>query len=814
MSSYNDNLHSSVVSSLSAQELELQKVEAKREASMFSLYYAQGARITTAEELEITNAKYAFEKLVHEQAIIDSDVSTNVLTSANNAKDYTAKSVTNTSVAAANVQIAANAILKLASDTGSIFSIINAADFDTDIYAQSNKASVLMNDTAYAAEQASQHSMEASSSIAEVTTANLDSKATVTDSTMKDLLSVVSKQFDDTTTLLATQSAELATANTEEKQAEGILEDLSVGYEATEEAYKLSNDELNMSLTIKTPVNVGNHDYYTVSFDSYKSAFQEQTADGTPKPTNQPVQNYNIILVENSKSPTFSMNDAEGIITGGYTDRYFQITPTTPLEPTEPIVVTNTNHTITQKFYISGESTAEKPVLKDSDGNPLELGKEYTIYVLTVFTMAYKKVINTFDDYLSAPSKMFILQNQLNAANANTIREQKNVTDGDDPTAEAADIVTTPTYQVIDFGVFKKPAYEVEYRCVFLPNNPNLVNGLLTVEEIDSIENNVQRLNKIENIYDLEVSLINDQIHDLTVKTEKLKMTIADNKKKIDAKSTKESTRKKLISENEKNEENLKEEEKNLTSLQASLATLRKIKELAISNVNIDVHIQPGFFFNLTTAEKISAGSYTVAEEITPTDTDLHTYINNSYDKIQQDIEAIEKALISENDIKGKTELTAFEKNIPSKLDPSDVAQIQSDIEHLRQTRNGILEFIIADEIVNPQGEKLQNAVNEFIEDCDQLIIDLLQILDGYTFKKMQVTLAAETTDNFGNRLINNNMYIPTIISVTNNTDETVNSQFINALSDFNHTTPIKYIDPYANPDKVVTYSQLTTNQS
>lgn len=814
MSSYNDNLHSSVVSSLSAQELELQKVEAKREASMFSLYYAQGARITTAEELEVTSAKYAFEKLVHEQAIIDSDVSTNVLTSANNAKDYTAKSVTNTSVAAANVQIAANAILKLASDTGSIFSIINAADFDTDIYAQSNKANVLMNDTAYAAEQASQHSMEASSSIAEVTTANLDSKATVTDSSMKDLLSVVTKQFDDTTTLLATQSAELATANTEEKQAEGVLEDLSVGYEATEAAYKLSNEELNLNLTVKTPKNVGDHDFYTVSFDAYESAFQEQTAEGTPKATNQPVENYNIILVENSKSTTFSMNDAEGILTGGYTDRYYPITPAmllTPSDPTEPIVVTDGNNPITQKFYISGDSTAEKPVLKDSNGNALELGKEYTVFVLTVFTMAYKKVINTFDDYLSAPSKMFMLQNQLNAANVNTILKQQSETDSDPATAEE-DVVTTPTYQVVDFGVFEKPDYEVQYRCVFLPNNPNLVNGLLTVEEIDSIENNVQQLNKIEAIYELEVSIINNQIHDLEIKIAKLKTTITDNKKKIDAKATKESTRKKLTSENEKNETNLKDEEKNLLNLEASLVTLNKIKEVAIKNINIDTHIQPGFFFNLTTAEKISAGSYTVADEITPTDVHLNNYITKSYDKVQQDIEAIEKALISEDDTKEKRKLPVVEKNIPSKLDPSDVAQIQSDINSMRQTRNNILEYVLEEIVESERGEKLQNAINQFIQNCDQLIIDLLQILDGYTFKKMSVTLAAETTDNFGNRLINKNKYIPTIISVTNNTDETVNTQFINALSDFNHTAPIEYVDPYASADKIVTYSQLTTN--
>jgi len=136
MNSYNENLHSSVVSSLNAQELELQKLKSQKDAATFSMYYAQGARVTAAEKLEVTTLKYNFQQKVNSQAVTDSDMSTNVLTSANNVKAYVAKSVTNGSVAAANVQIATNAILKLASDTGSIFSIVNAADYGTEIYRQ------------------------------------------------------------------------------------------------------------------------------------------------------------------------------------------------------------------------------------------------------------------------------------------------------------------------------------------------------------------------------------------------------------------------------------------------------------------------------------------------------------------------------------------------------------------------------------------------------------------------------------------------------------------------------------------------------
>ncbi|MBC8754338.1 hypothetical protein H2O64_06625 [Kordia sp. YSTF-M3] len=800
MSSYNDNLNSSVNSSLSAQELELQNVEAQREASMFSLYYAQGARITTAEELEITTARYAFEKKVHEQAIIDSDVSTNVLTSANNAKDYTAKSVTNTSVAAANVQIAANAILKLASDTGSIFSIINAADFDTDIYAQSNKANVLMNDTAYAAEQASQHSMEASASIAEVTTTNLADKATVTDTSIKDLLAVVTKQFDDTTALLATQSAELATANTVEKQAEGVLEDYSVGYEATYAAYKLSNDELNLDLTVTTPKMVGDHDSYTVSFDPYVSAFQEENADGTPKETNNPVESYNIMLVENSKSPTFSMNDAEGIIAGAFTDRYV------PLSDSNITTITDKDgkeiKKIIKKIYASG--TDNTPVLKDSEGKPLELGKEYTIFVLTVFTIAYKKIINTFDDYLSAPSKMFMLQNQLNSANVNTILPQT------DSTSET-DANTSPKYQVINFGVFEKPSYTVAYRCVFLPNNPDLVSGLLTVEEIESIENNVQQFDKIEYIYNLEVSMVNDQIQIVTDQIAKLQATIAQDKVKLEKAKT-DSAKKTLNDNIAANNLAITSKQEQLTTFEATLVTLNNLRDAAIKNININEHVQPGFFFNLTTAEKISAGSYTPATSTT-TDDSLNIHISNSIDKIVKDIEAIEALNPSDaSDTEEKATVPVITKpSISDKLTSAEINNIQATIGSTRGTRNTVLKNILADLIADTLDEKLKDAVNQFLEDCNQLIIDLLQILEGYTYHTMEVTLAAETTDNFGNRLIANNMYIPAIISVTDNEDETVNTHFINALSDFNHTAEFQYVDPYADTNKTVAYPKQTT---
>ena len=77
----------------------------------------------------------------------------NLLYSASQQKSYTAQSVTNAAVCAANVQVAANAVLRLSSDMGSIYSMLSAADFGSEIYLQSRTAYSIMNETAYDAEK-------------------------------------------------------------------------------------------------------------------------------------------------------------------------------------------------------------------------------------------------------------------------------------------------------------------------------------------------------------------------------------------------------------------------------------------------------------------------------------------------------------------------------------------------------------------------------------------------------------------------------------------------------------------------------------
>ena len=86
MNTYNDNLRSAVVESLHSQELELNKAESQKKASMFSLYYAEDATVSAAGKLETAKKTLIKKEAVKTQAVANGNLSTNVLESAKQEK--------------------------------------------------------------------------------------------------------------------------------------------------------------------------------------------------------------------------------------------------------------------------------------------------------------------------------------------------------------------------------------------------------------------------------------------------------------------------------------------------------------------------------------------------------------------------------------------------------------------------------------------------------------------------------------------------------------------------------------------------------
>lgn len=592
MSSYNENLNASVVSSLQAQELKLSNTQAQLNAGMFTLYYAEDAKITAQEKLKKTEEKYSQQEIIKEEAVDDNNLSTNLVATANQEKQFSLQSVSNTAVAAANVQIATNAIVNLASDMGSIVSILNAADYGSQIYEQALAVNKLMNDTAYNAEVTSQWAMEASSLTAEVTASTVSDMATSTAASITNLLSVLNSQLEATSTLQTTENADYTSAATAQKKAEGELIDATVDFDAAKATYLSSINELNLNLQV---TNKSNTDF-TVQFDTYLNPFNndiENLVNGIiTYPYNvNPVENYYIFIVKESERTIFSITTAEGLINS----------------PNIAIPVNNKKN----------EATIEKKIsitnVKDTNNETITLGESYVVFVLAQFTVAYKKSLNNFEDYLTASSSPFALTTQLNSPNSGTIKvaflDEK----------ENPNNITT---QVLQFDLNEKNN-TVEYRCMFIPDNSAFVNGMFKAEDLQSIEEQFvkeisEEIAKYKAVEDeSDINNYNNLLENLKNELEKL---TAENNPKEETDSTKndvaadadKTNADDTATQNKKLAQVISTRISELESKINSLKTTSTESSLTTEPNSSNKTPKPGFFFNKLIAENVTDGNYTV----------------------------------------------------------------------------------------------------------------------------------------------------------------------------------------------------------
>ena len=471
MNSYNENLNSVVVTSLQSQSLEEKSIYSKQNASMFTLYYAEGATISAEEKLTADTVVLGIKKNTMVEAVKNTNLSNNLLASATQANQYYKQSINNMAVCAANIQVAANAIVRLASDVGSIFSIVHAADRNSDIFFDTNKVRALIDATAHSAEVASKLAMETSAYTSEVSVPTLFDKSKSANSAINNLLQITTTDFNNISTTVNADNANLALLSAKEKVAEGILEDISIDYKATKEAYNSTNSELNLDLWItKTPMS---DTMYFVSFNQIDNPFDKV----------ETIQDYHLIIVKDSKKATFSMSSAESIRMTGDTYQYIEVS--------SPNLngVYGTSIDFFNYFNLSDISDPS-PVI-DSDGEKVALGMKYVVFVMAVYTDAYKREINNFEDFLSAPSREFTLTNTLTAVDESTIQvndiPQENKTEEDIKIEldfkydhhETLKIEFDFTEQISNSSgytqklTFTTPQgvlnFDPEYRCIFLP---------------------------------------------------------------------------------------------------------------------------------------------------------------------------------------------------------------------------------------------------------------------------------------------------------------------------------------------------------
>ena len=659
MNSYNENLSATVASSLRELDQKQKNAKSSLNASVFTLYYKEAGRITAEAKLKEAGQVYEFQQKVKQQAVNDRNVSFNVLSAANQQKKFTAQAITNAATCASNIQVLSNAVVRLSKDVGGILTMLTSSDYGTEIYGQSKIAYDLMIDTAYDAKKLAQLGREVSTLTAAVSADDVANQAKLTDDSIAAMLAVATSDFEASAKSLADYNTALAAANAAEKQAEGDLEFINVDYFATKKAYKLNNNVLNLNL-VSIALNSNDVDEaqadnssYVIRFNPYQSAFDEATSMlGSRQKNDSVVKDYYIMLVKESNQATFSITSAENLLlmTDEKDKRYFKVPNKSVDKPMEHI------------FYTTS--------LNDTDGNQVELGTKYAAFVLVVLADEYKKTINSYNDFLSAPSVAFTPSNKLMAPKEVTCENN-----------------------VLKFELLEKSAYDVKYRCMFLPNCTDSSKKMLTESGLRSIEKEVEAEEKVSAVYAPAIAELQKQIVSLNSGIDGLELQKSANDELL-ATAKKDKNKEEIASLNGKNE-----------GLQAEIDAIRK--QIADAHKEIEknkakqhktnrsteekIQEQPGFYFNLMIAEQVTSANYELAK-------------------------------------------------ITKTVDPKDKKDM---------------------------GDRALALV------------------------KGELKIPENTTDNFGNPMVKGASYIPVVLAYANM--EELDSQFTNALSAFETTTPFIY---------------------
>jgi hypothetical protein len=167
------------------------------------------------------------------------------------------------------------------------------------------------------------------------------------------------------------------------------------------------------------------------------------------------------MLVKEKKTSIFSMSNAENVLQNSAIEK--------------PLFI---------KYPVAGEAISEGvdscsiDILRskafDTDGDAIGLGQNYAVFVLAVYETAYKKNLNNFEDYLSAPSATFMLTDLLFSPNFDLAKV------GVNNNANNMCVIDN----VLTFNVAGNNDENVEYRCMFLPQEKDLMKAVLSKEAV------------------------------------------------------------------------------------------------------------------------------------------------------------------------------------------------------------------------------------------------------------------------------------------------------------------------------------------
>ncbi len=321
----------------------------------------------------------------------------NVLNIITHLKECSNQTITQASVNAGHMARASHGILLITSDMGSMYSIMQASEFGSELFILTQDVFKKTEDIAMLSEKASQLAMEIAADTAGVAATALLDKATYSYSLLDSLLKKLNDSYQEAKAEWDTKADTLAENKNTEILAEGSLKKIIAVKEAVNETYAVTNTFLNQQLQVKvTGTDI------LISFNTIQAPFKEEKTEQVSTNILYPVKDYFLFFVKDSKKGLFDLNHAESIVANEKANQYIQINPKLAGKTikTDKKLITCTINTGNLKY-------------KDNDGAAIETNTHYVVFLMAVYEEKYQRYINQYGAYLSAPSLPFYIAPKL-----------------------------------------------------------------------------------------------------------------------------------------------------------------------------------------------------------------------------------------------------------------------------------------------------------------------------------------------------------------------------------------------------------------
>jgi hypothetical protein len=421
MNTYNDNQLTTVKGILSNIGNESLKKNSAKTVAHYNLFYAVGSQRVAQGNYDHVNLEFDCTLDINDQGVACSNRANNLLASAQLANQYVTTVVTNTATVAQNVQVAVNAVLKLSANIGSAMNIVSASEYDTDIQRMTNEVNKIIKETAYHAELASQYAMESSTQASRIISKEVLQEANSTKTLFDGMLQCTQTDLDKLAAVRITNTSKLIAANSTVRVNEGIFYETQEECEALDDAYVISNHDLNFALTTE----VESITKINIRFNAFKPPFGQATSDKDC--SSFPPPKYFITVIKADTKDMFSYDMAETAFNSNKEECFVSVNPQIP-----------NLITIGDKQSLS----------KDANGKEITPGTPYVAVLYLELDHTYKKTLNDYDDRISATSNTFVLA---------TILDEKFTSCNSDSNS------------VIKFKGTKEEPANAEHRCILLP---------------------------------------------------------------------------------------------------------------------------------------------------------------------------------------------------------------------------------------------------------------------------------------------------------------------------------------------------------